>query len=68
MSLEEIKKIEEENCKEEVVIITTESSSESQGNYIGSLGTDEDEDDDLLKDPPSNWDIFDDYHKFVQMD
>jgi hypothetical protein len=38
---------------------------------MGSLGTDEEEDDydDLLmKDPPSGWDIFDDYHKFEQME
>jgi len=31
---------------------------------MGSLNTDEDEDDDLLKETPNNWDIFDDYQKF----
>lgn len=30
----------------------------------GSLGTEEDDEDDLLKEDISNWDVFDDYHKF----
>ena len=32
-----------------------------------SLGTEED-DDDLLKEDISNWDVFDDYHKFQLRD
>lgn len=48
-------------------MITTESSEGVGQHYMGSLGTDEEEDDYdelLMKDPPSGWDIFDDYHKF----
>ena len=30
----------------------------------GTLGTEEDDEDDLLKEDMENWDVFDDYHKF----
>ena len=30
----------------------------------GSLGTENDDEDDLLKEDITNWDVFDDYHKF----
>lgn len=34
------------------------------GSSEGTLGTEEDDEDDLLRDDMSGWDIFDDYHKF----
>lgn len=30
----------------------------------GSLGTEEDDEDDLLKEDIDGWDVFDDFHKF----
>ncbi len=54
------------------IIVTPKHQEEGRANnYMGSLGTDEDidDDDDLLKEEaPSNWDIFDDFHKFDKLD
>lgn len=36
----------------------------NNGRDNGSLGTEEDDEDDLLKEDISNWDVFDDFHKF----
>lgn len=66
--------IDEDNYSKEVQIIVSSVSADlhyqqdGRANYLGSLGTDEDDDDLLKEDPPSNWDIFDDYHKFERMD
>lgn len=49
------------------VFVGNGKPNESSQESLGTEGTDED-DEDLLKEDISNWDVFDDYHKFQERD